>query len=1744
MITATSIFDLFGNFSNALPSNFITADTGIEATFEPLDVTAWLEQLNKGVSLSKIRTGLKDGKVSIEAVAEFENLKAGYSMPNGWPFVFQSMPDVLFKLQDGEKIQIFATISNCGAEIIIESLPVLIHLPSGLIQPPEKEGDGGPGYSDISRSGTDMSITYRRDYSTTIKTKIRLHITDNNEVSIQTHAPISFEKCIFSGIPCKAIHDFTLIPSPAIARKRIHWLRHSIEPFLETPIVAGMFGIRSIHIDSTEGLFGDIANWLNQNSESEPHAEFVIDDLVVPFYSIYTIPIPRHITMGIRQLLLTPDQIKDPKEVFSFEKAPVQAFFSRDPLVALIVKSFFYKSVPAEIIEQDLGLTFEAGIVFADKSGPEEGEPAIGKNTILFGLDDNYTIFAGYQRFFNETTGNPEEGTDGAEVLNGIFTINIAGFRVSLIGFRLGYSIGRHLELEKNGESDKFIKSAEITVDFLIGRGGNSEEDDTEDGLLSIQSTSGEEIKYIIVEGLGMRQGTFHLADKISIPDGMILMFGKTVGIIIEELGWITEQGANYFSFSGGVVIKLPAGSEGGVVFKKMRFKISGNAGAPAFKLDGFFVFIKMASVQIEAGGYYSEKEIGTALVKEFGLTGKVVFELSAIEYTIGLDLIAGKLVDSEEEFEYLMMQLFFHGSITMAWFELRGIRLLFAHNMQPKLGTFKEDSPDMRYFKWYKDSNPVNVPGDRRLAAWQPKNDAWSLGIGLSCSIASLGSVAELGVFVLVISAPEEGGFLIVGELFLLGNTKKPAGYFALEWDNKNDRFNLMIGVDLKISNFLDNPPKWTDNIAKLSGTLFISNDPGTVAIGRLADERTWLTLQFDFDLWIAKAFIKFALCFEYVDGGPFGFGIIIRLEGEIDVRIIKISFHLGIGILVATFSTGSCDYAVAIWIEGSLRITLFGFIHLGISAGIEYRNVGRDPSRGELKARFKFETPWFLPDVTWTVEHVHGKLEPDLLVTAVSPLRIANGSNILKETLEVHIERFDNSWNGNDQAPLYKVKQLREHSVSVSDRVNRFESNTSLKPLPIDATIEVEFSTAVNDKLMLDTNILPGLGNQSSEDLTLAYDFIRFSIRRRKRFGNSRPWTEVDTREELAADFSDPDGVQLSGAFGPSTISKSWDPEILIKGGPAAKKLRVNAKTPYEYTTENPELDQTLIDRNQNYPCCNRKDLDQIIKDHTLDFRDELIGADIIRPKYYSNSNSEWQFLTQALIRFPILGSLPESNQTIGMTFTRRAGILAVTEFDTEISYCILHLAWQVFKGFLRVVAFNRVGDKTKVIDIDWNSKGFETILIGANFPIRRIELQFIATEKPKEIEGEEFRDIINTSFMSASQNFSSLLIEVDSAKYISLSEYLSALLVAGNCLNEHDEDFDPYLGTGKLSFLPNHDYEIAITTRITIDHPSKSADPAELTEYVYFKTKGLPGLNAIERIGEEVEPYVVSVYDGGKGILYREEPVALAFTEDFHVAVPLAVRPAGGIEEHLTLMRMQLLVKPDVALTNETLVTTTSEDWIVGNREIFIPGFGYHWYYVFSKSITTINNMISVDPRISRLAQITQRPELTCEFPDPRNVKSSVLLGPPQGVEDPRHEGLELWPANSIFTSNVRMEQAPFVDRASFIAEDLTAFKFATDVAITSSTLWRVEQGAIILRAEPSGDSDRKFAIFGDNDWNHLQINMTISIEEGLAGLGVGIPATNIPTHGLFTGFEGMVQIIIWKFTELFRAINSKI
>jgi len=1722
MTVPLRLFDLFGEPSPAAVaavwSQRIQPTTGFPGNVAPADVVDWLAALNNGVSIFDVRTGADGDRVTAEATLTFDGT-AAYSA--GFPFVLASMPDVQFRVlypatipDEKHRIRGFASMSDSGVELVLEQLPVEIRLPTGLVASHPKPGgevaDGTPAYDigDFRPSFLDdLKIHYDRGQPSSVFVHIRLHMNELGEFDIRPAVPISFGKCLFSGIPALAVHDFQLIPSPSLAPREVHWLRHDVMPWapeLSAPL-DGLFSIRSLHVDPETAPIKDLADFLHSHNDpadsgtsppvapppppgsaSNAHAEFVLDDLVVPFYAAYGMPIPRHISTGVRRRVIDRD---DPQEIFAFDNAPVRAYFTRSPETGLIVDSFFFKSLPSGV-----GLTFDAAFVFGDTHDVNNKSEAMA---LGIGLEEKYTFTVSYRREFSTTTGLPAPGTGAAKTLNDLLHFEIATNTFDIMTIRLGYSLGRHFQ-EHAGFGASTLASLDLFV-TLPPTGGKG-------SFIKLRSLNGEIVKFIL-EGLGWRFGSIAL-DGATMPDGVALILGDVFSLVIQELGLRAEENATYFSISGGIQLKIPPNFSGGLLVKRLQARIAGSKDASPFKVDGFFLTLETPGFGVDAGGYYAESSPAPdTLVKEFALTGTLRLGGGEAAYKFGFDFLIGHTSSPAEDFEYLFAQVFFSGSIPLGPVNLTGVRALFARDMKPKLEPVDRDSRELRYYTWYKRSDPLTVPGDRRIAAWQPRQDSLAFGLGASLSFPGLDTTVGMTAFVLFVTGPDEHALLIVIEVRLLFNPK-PVGYLAIEYDFRHDQWRGVLGVELRLSDFVKQAPDWMDHIGSLTGTVFVGNHPPTFAIGRLSDQRTWLLLHLDYDLWV-RSFFEMGACLEFVKKGPHGVGLFIRVEGGINAGIVRVLYSAGFGFSFEVFSTGSHDYAAEAWIEAALRVALFGFLHYGISASATFRTVGAHPSRGELHLQVRFETPWFLPDVTWCLDIPFGTLSPGDLSTSTSPLQAAGATAGLSlKNAALHVDRFDQAYADGRASRTFSVNELKAGGPDEATRLANFAADTLVLPIAIDSTLAVEFAVAVNDKLALSNGVEPNLGDQHSGDLGLTYDLVGITVRRRARFGIDRDWYPLDQLVELPPDFSDPNGVKLNGTFSAETIAAHWDLDEAIGDRPATKRLLLNSSTPFHFVTSNPIGDEELVRTSPLWPCCDRKQ--NVRRLHQLDFTGARIGTELAGPRAFSESRSTLRFNRSVVARPQRVGTTLPGRIVADVSAT--AGVLAHIEFDQDVAYCFISLGWSAAQGQLALVAFDFAGNVVGSRSISTSSPSdFQNITLGAQAPIRRIELRAV---RPA------------TGFQPAPP-----FVEIDSIVYSGLTDQLDFLRREQTC----DDARAAFEGKGKLFFLPNHEYEIGLTTRVTVAHPSTAPVSADVPEFLYFKTKGLPGLNQAQRVGEDVEQYVDGAYGGGRGFLYRREPVVLAFQEGFFVAVPLTLRPAGTFAEHTTLMQMQLVTRPDTALSAGTPFTATGPDWIVAHRSTVGDVRVSTWDARASLATTVGTPIRSGDPFRTRLATLTQRSAANCGLADPRNVLGTVLVAPPQGEADPADATRQLWPASLQHTATVRMEGAAFVERIVFDAADLTALQRCLDDGSADTADWAVVDG--VLGVSDVAGGGYHFALFGDPAWNHFSVTVSLIVLGAAAGVAIGLPASGAPSQGLFALIESTAtgrRLVIYRRT----------
>lgn len=1720
-----SLFDLFGDFGGRWPADRVHEHTGHSGA-DPGAVDAWLGRLNVAVALRNVRTGARADRVSVEADL---NATTFASDPEGWPFVIASMPDVEFRIKpfptSAPSAKLFASAGDTGFELVLEGVPVEIRLPDGLVGPHPDEPGAPDGSLEITTGEfqpgrlDDLRVTLRRGETTSIFVHVRILMTETYEFHIQPAVPVSFGRSSLSGIPCTAIHDFRLIASPELAPDHIEWLRHPLEPIALDAAgpYDGLFSVRTVDIDEQASDMRSIVEWLNGHAkDKEPTAELVLDDVVVPFFNRFVLPIPVHLTAGLRRRVL---DAGDPAQVYAFERDPVHIVIRDQHKLALNIASFFYRSTPREQLDdrflptkpeypsadgwEDPGLTFSAALVFGEETSEELGT-AQPQQAITFGFEEQFTIVLGYKRDWG-TNGLPAPGTGALATINGFLHWEIAGLViVDIMGFKAGVSLQRAI-----AERRSFLDSALLTADLFVSMppsGGDK-------SVFKLRGLNGEKVAFPI-EGFGWRLGGMHL-EGVALPDGVVITIWR-FSLIISELGLRAENGASYLSFSGGLGFEAPSGIEAAITVKGLRFRVAGNPDAPSKKLDGFFLFVRGPSFSGEGGGYYRELTVGGVEVTELGFSLSLTLTLAlGKRYVFGVDGIVGDASGPTGEFDYFMFQAFYVGAIgPLAAFELTGARALYARNMLPALREVDREARELRYLKWYLGTNPLTVPGDRRLAAWRPDEGSWALGVGASASLPGLGKVVELTLFALVVRGPTEKGLLVVAEVRALGSNK-PFGYAAVEIDQRNDRWSALVGVDVRLSTFVKQAPAWMDGIGALTGTLFMSNDPPTFAIGRLADQNTWLGIRFGVDLWLEAA-VVIAFCFERVEGGPNGFALCVRVEGGIGKKgVVRLSYNVGWSLMVVVFSTGSTDYAMLIGIEAGIRFTLFGFLKIGVSASMEFRVVGGRPARGELSAEIRLETPWFLPDVTWRFDCQFGQLRPELLSTSVQPLRGAGALEpATRAQLPTHVERFDPSWNGEGVAPTHSVSELRAPTRPEAQRLANLAANTSLRPIATDATIAVTWAVAINDKLGLGGGVAGGRGDQSSGDLSLTYDLVGIAVRRRSRFGPDVAWKPLEQKIELEPDFSDPNGPVLDGTFAPQVLNKVWDVDVKIAGQPAAKKLLLNAVAPYEFTVSDLEGDEEIVRDQPGWPCCHEpddKDLSELF--HRITWRSGDAGVWLGAPAVgtFTDSISTLRFLRAAWTHPAGFSGLPPST-LVASAELGEPGVVARADFDEDAAVCSIRLAWPR-AARVTLVLFDDEGEEVGRRDLGTaTTPNFQSFLFGAKGPIRSLEVRAAMPT------GAAPGSLVDAP--------GGVILEIDEIAYIGLRDYLDVLIAAEACDGGSPGGPGGFEGKGKLALLSNHEYEIALTTRVTVAHPSTTAASADVVEFVYVRTKGLPGLNAVERVGEEIEGYVRSAYAGGRGrLVYREEPVALAFAEGFHVAVPLAVRPPGSSAEQTQLLRMQLLVTPDLAGPSGSVVTTTAEDWVVAHRGTGLPppvlDGGIVWHPVLSLASTRSSGMVSADPFKARLAVMTQRAAVVCDLADPRQVIGTVLVAPPVGGgPDPLGPpGAELWPAGERFTAHVRVQGAPFVDRRPFVAGDETALTPAVlSGGPASLSSWTVSDGELHVAG-----SGRRFGMFGEPVWDHVTVLVGVVPGALSAGIGFGLPAGGAATRGLFALVE---------------------
>jgi hypothetical protein len=332
----------------------------------------------------------------------------------------------------------------------------------------------------------------------------------------------------------------------------------------------------------------------------------------------------------------------------------------------------------------------------------------------------------------------------------------------------------------------------------------------------------------------------------------------------------------------------------------------------------------------------------------------------------------------------------------------------------------------------------------------------------------------------------------------------------------------------------------------------------------------------------------------------------------------------------------------------------------------------------------------------------------------------------------------------------------------------------------------------------------------------------------------------------------------------------------------------------------------------------------------------------------------------------------------------------------------------------------------------------------------------------------------------------------------RFRSVEEELIEILEDGRCQMAPESYAQP---GGRFAWLPNHEYEISFRTRLKTRHERIGELVQEVPQRLLFHTKGLPGLNQVERIGEEFEPYVESAYPGPGRLLYRNEPVALALNERSEIFRRSETPSPDDPLERRQQVDWVMVVSRVGGSGPAERVSRPDSDWIVAHRgTVAPPSTGHLPADVFNVADVSLRRALSLDPLWQRFELVLGSPSSCDQSPSP--PPSRVLLHRPYDPAQP-DAAPPLWPPRAVLRAGVQIRRGPHVERAPFVAGDETA------LLTTGGIAWSVADGAV----GPTTDTGTSIslAIFGEASWRHFQLSATINPRGGTAGVAAAVKGT---------------------------------
>ena len=1424
---------------------------------------------------------------------------------------------------------------TAGSTVQIDTLPLEVAVPPDLLG----------AHPDPIKRGADSGVELSEDAGDTlIKRDFSFLMDADGMFHLEPHLPISVGPCLIFGAPATAVHEITLIASPAQARDQLDWLRRDLDPS-RWEFGAGSLGFGGIELDFDQPK--TVLHDLRERFELTREAQVVLEDLVLP--SVLLPPVPQHGTIGVRRSL-------DPGETIdhflSFADAPLKVSLGKD---AYLFFSQLFFMTPAQ--EQDwwTGLTLEGGVAWKD--GLEDK----GSFELTVGLIDGDVLRVGF-----------EHTPAGSHIP--VLHLDLWKITVDITGIKTGVSLQ---EVMRKSPDPKAAIQVLVTVVIKEKPGPGS----GAAGAVKVVSEDGLPFEAALVD-VGWDRG--RPTGNMVMPHGALLKLSMFV-LELHEMGLAFEHGATYFSISGG--IRLGVGTfEGGVWFTRLRGRLAGNPDAPSFQLGGIGLEIKVKNVvEVSAHGMFRDDTApdGTR-TQEQGLGGGIVIYAGGIKYGLTLDLYWGTVTPPGGRGEpFFLFLLAVFGSIQMGpYVQLTGVEVLFAYGLMPKIEAGDREAGELKYYSWLKRARPTGLPETRDLdSSWKPTKDAWAFGLGVGLSITGCGSVIELRAFGAGFDSPSAAGLIIVIEISLL-KSEKPVALAVFEYDFRSGAFVLMVQLDVALNAFIKNFPKQLD--VRLGGTITIGNKPGLVALGRLNDPDTWVGARVDVQLSsVFELKVRIGICFEWQENKHVGGGLLMSLSITGSFEVVEFKGWGLLEVLLTYMLSGTNDFVARIRVEAGLDIVLFGFIKFGISIALLAQWLAHVPNYFVFRCTFRFETPWFLPDVSYSIEITRGTLVPSARGVTTSPLSQAS-AQALTGSAPTRVQRADGR-EGGEPTALASVDEL-------AGAAGAWQGSSA--PVALDATIEIAFSQMLVDALGIGaTN--PDLGVQVSGDgelaLTSRYTLVRLTMRRRPLSGGA--WQTVE---------------DLTSAASSRSFRWSWHQDTRVNGQVAPKRLLLNGRTPFTVGIDDPLADAEILTDNPAYPCCQVRRPDVA----RFDFDPERYGplpTGFVRACRYEDRGTTAPVHVRGVACAVVQpGAAGATAGRVG-SFVATGTVVTVSASEDLAAAVVRVAVSSKERARLAVVTLDRDGRPVDRQEVSIGPVPFWDVAIDPGVPFATVLLG-AETSSP---EGNQPAPITPATVL------------LDSVECITIADRDRFERESDICKRESTDGTPP-----TVTFLARHEYEIAFTTEIAIKHSVTEWESSTVTEKVAFTTAGPPGLNAAPEPGLELEPYVVSHAPGGHGLTYREESVHLVLSEALSIFGPGSGATEAALRLPVTIaVESAFDANPQAHVGKESHV---SADWFVTHRgatDLFVGNATLDYIVATSQ-----------DTGIQRFLKLAEASSGTCPVQDVEQL-------PRVGVEPFDPTGRSLWEPSASYVAVMRLLGSPVVELAAFADADVEAFSAAS-------------------------------------------------------------------------------------------------